>query len=101
MFLSNLICLNLIFDSLITFTDLEQSSTGTVKVRLANFPSSVIFCTIISTLILALDNKAKIFPAIPGLSGIPFKEIFASLSEEEIPVTTSFSNFFFFNYHSP
>ena len=33
----------LIFESLRTLTDLEQSSTGTVKVKLAYFPSSVIF----------------------------------------------------------
>ena len=44
-----------------------------------------------STLMLLLAKVLKIFAAIPGLSGMPFNVIFASFSDEVIPVTTSFS----------
>ena len=61
---------------------------GTVKVRSVVEPSAEMFCTIISTLMLASASGPKIAAATPGLSGTWRIEICASSFENAMPVTT-------------
>ena len=59
-----------------------------MKVRSVVDPSAEMFCTIMSTLMLASASGPKMAAATPGLSGTWRIEICASSFENAMPVTT-------------